>query len=540
MPLSKKLTIKLFALFFLFFAPLTSYAQKDPDVLNVSLIKPMSDFQPFVEPTSQSMYMAYALHDGLFVGDKNGNIVKSLATDWKTSHEGKHHHFTIRDDAKWSDGSRLVAEDFARGLRILLNPEINIYMQKNWSPLVGFDLYRNQPEDPSVLGIRVKSDTQFTLMLTKPNPFIQYMFSSPNLVPFPPAAENPTYWDNPEAQLFSGRYKINQPLDEFPIRLKRNPYYTGKQTLIYDSIHIYRHHKKQDFPVLIEKLREGSLDIALKMPGDSLILKDVHQDIFITQQTLSSDYAVLNTKKAPLNQTETRRLFQRVINMTKSLKRINTNNKDDNKLANYFIPKKLGGIPQKPYVQEVINESRRALIKRLKTLGYSKDNNLPIKILTSSSTSIGVKQSRYICDQIIDREGIIDCQIKISKSYKDYREERKKRNYHFIFAGWGLDTPHPVDLLNVFTTGHSSNHALWSDLAYDQMIEAIKSEQNPAKALELSNKAEAYFLKQSVVLPHYSNQPDVHGLAPDLERQLPVVGGEIIDFVATRRSNYKQ
>ena len=129
--------------------------------------------------------------------------------------------------------------------------------------------YSKHPEDPSVLGIRVIDDTRLELMFTQPVSIIKFMLASPNLVPFPAAAEKQDYWEMPSAQLFSGRYTVNQSLDQFPIVLKRNRYYNGKQPLTYSTVHIHRHHKKDDARELISKLREGSLDFILKLspPG---------------------------------------------------------------------------------------------------------------------------------------------------------------------------------------------------------------------------------------------------------------------------------
>lgn len=48
------------------------------------------------------------------VREKNGEILPGMADTWTVSADGKTITFHIRDDAKWSDGSKLTADDFVR------------------------------------------------------------------------------------------------------------------------------------------------------------------------------------------------------------------------------------------------------------------------------------------------------------------------------------------------------------------------------------------------------------------------------------------
>ncbi|WP_289628587.1 ABC transporter substrate-binding protein, partial [Escherichia coli] len=46
-----------------------------------------------------------------------------MATSWEVSNDGKTYTFHIREDAKWSDGHPVTAEDFVFGWQHLLDPE---------------------------------------------------------------------------------------------------------------------------------------------------------------------------------------------------------------------------------------------------------------------------------------------------------------------------------------------------------------------------------------------------------------------------------
>ena len=53
----------------------------------------------------------------------NGKIVPGAAESWTVSDDGTVYTFKIRDNAKWSDGSPVVAEDFVFSMRRVEDPK---------------------------------------------------------------------------------------------------------------------------------------------------------------------------------------------------------------------------------------------------------------------------------------------------------------------------------------------------------------------------------------------------------------------------------
>ncbi len=68
--------------------------------------------------------IANAVFEGLTTRDPATlGIAPGTAVRWKISDDGRRYVFTLREDARWSDGSRVVAEDFAYAWRRLLAPD---------------------------------------------------------------------------------------------------------------------------------------------------------------------------------------------------------------------------------------------------------------------------------------------------------------------------------------------------------------------------------------------------------------------------------
>ena len=69
-------------------------------------------------------YLAYSLSalDELLVYDENGEIEYRGATSYETNEDGTVWTFHLREDAKWSDGSPVTAEDYRNTIERSLDP----------------------------------------------------------------------------------------------------------------------------------------------------------------------------------------------------------------------------------------------------------------------------------------------------------------------------------------------------------------------------------------------------------------------------------
>ncbi|MBU2327389.1 MAG: peptide ABC transporter substrate-binding protein, partial [Alphaproteobacteria bacterium] len=63
------------------------------------------------------------LYEGLTIYDAKGEIVPGAAESWTISDDGTVYTFKIRENANWSDGSPVTAEDFVFSIQRVQNPE---------------------------------------------------------------------------------------------------------------------------------------------------------------------------------------------------------------------------------------------------------------------------------------------------------------------------------------------------------------------------------------------------------------------------------
>jgi oligopeptide transport system substrate-binding protein len=95
----------------------------EEQILNLAL----GDEIPTMDISKATDNIAFTMfaqtNEGLVRLDDKGKAQPGVAKEWKVSDDGLTYTFTLRDDAKWSDGSAVTAKDFEYSWKRALNPE---------------------------------------------------------------------------------------------------------------------------------------------------------------------------------------------------------------------------------------------------------------------------------------------------------------------------------------------------------------------------------------------------------------------------------
>ncbi|WP_058486599.1 peptide ABC transporter substrate-binding protein [Defluviitalea phaphyphila] len=70
-------------------------------------------------------------------------------------------------------------------------------------------------------------------------------------------------------------------------------------------------------------------------------------------------------------------------------------------------------------------------------------------------------------------------------------------------SGWGPDYPDAMTFLDLFQTGNPNNSGGYSNPDYDKLIEAAKTETDPAKRIQYMYDAEKILIEDAVIAPQY-------------------------------------
>ena len=101
-----------------------------------------------------SMTILRDCYEGLVSMAPDGSPIAGAAESWSVSEDGRRYTFRLRPAARWSNGDRLVAEDFVAAFRRLVNPATASQYALMLEPVVNAADIVAGRKSPESLGVR--------------------------------------------------------------------------------------------------------------------------------------------------------------------------------------------------------------------------------------------------------------------------------------------------------------------------------------------------------------------------------------------------
>jgi oligopeptide transport system substrate-binding protein len=222
----------------------------------------------------QDLRLARGLFEGLVrTNPDTGEPVPGVATRWSASPDGLEWRFELDPEARWSDGSPVVAEDFRRGFLRALLPETAAdysgllmaidgapeFFAWRAEPLAGFDSANLSAEDAwreaiarfdETVGLACPDDRTLLLRLSQPVPYLLNLLAFPvcspvhrptidrfsRLDPTTGRREEDPAWMKPGTLVSNGPYQLARRRYKRDIRLERNPHFRDRTRIASESI----------------------------------------------------------------------------------------------------------------------------------------------------------------------------------------------------------------------------------------------------------------------------------------------------------------
>ena len=181
------------------------------------------------------------LFEGLVIYDPRGNVIPAVAESWQTS-DNKTWKFSLRQDAKWSNGEPVTAQQFVASWQALVTSN---------SPLKHYLAYINLANAESVLkgklpadklGISAENDRTLRLTLDKATPYLPQMLAHISLLP--------QYLAPHKGIVTNGAYQVAGQENHF-IHLEKNPHYWAQDKVSFKHVDYQKIVTQQD-PIALD------------------------------------------------------------------------------------------------------------------------------------------------------------------------------------------------------------------------------------------------------------------------------------------------
>lgn len=440
------------------------------------------------------------LFEGLTNQDAKGNIIPGVATQWQTT-DNKTWIFTLRKDAKWSNGEPVTANDFVYSWRRLVDPKIGSTFA--WfAELAGIQnagaITKGQMT-PDKLGVTALDDHRLKVTLDKPVPYFVSLTANFSLYPVPEKVIEKAgkEWVQPGTLVGNGAYKLQERVVNEKLVLVRNDHYWDNAHSVLTKVTFVPINEESS---ATKRYRADDIDITESFPKNmySMLKKDLPGQVYTPDQ-LGTYYYAFNTTKGPTADVRVRKALSWSIDRKIIAEKVLGTGE---KPAWHFTADVTAGFKPKPgflqqHSQEELNQQAKAL---LAAAGYGPNHPLDLTLLYNSSEN-NQKVAIAVASMWKKNLGV---SVKLqNQEWKTYIDSRNTGNFDVIRASWVGDYNEPSTFLSLLTSTHSGNIAKFNSPEYDALIDKASRETNAEARNGDYNRAEQIIAAQSPIAPIY-------------------------------------
>ncbi|MEG3127409.1 ABC transporter substrate-binding protein [Pantoea cypripedii] len=442
-----------------------------------------------------------SLLDGLVNTDNNGKIVPGVAESWQND-QGRVWTFTLRENARWSNGEPVTAADFVYSWQRLADPKTASpyasYLQA--AHVANVDAIMAGKAKPAELGVKALDDRHFQVTLTEPVPYFLSMVANTAMKPvYPPAVEKwGEQWTQPDHYVSNGPYTLSQWVVNEKIVVKRNPlYWDNAHTVIEEGVYLPLSSENSD----INRYRSGGTDMTNSVvPPDMYhkLRQDLGDQVKVSP-LLCTFYYEINNKKAPFNDARVRTALKLTLDRDIIAQKV----MGQGQIPAYSLtPPFTDGVKLSPpaWFNQTQAERNASAKKLLAEAGFNDQHPLRFSLLYNTSEQ---NKKQAIAAASMWQKNLGAVVTLENQEWKTLLETRHQAQYDVVRATWCADYNEPSTFLNILLSGASINTAFYSSPAFDRLMAQTLTAPDDATRAALYQQAENQQDKDSAIIPVY-------------------------------------
>lgn len=440
------------------------------------------------------------LFEGLLNQDSQGRAIPGVALRWQTN-DNRTFLFTLRDDARWTNGDPVTAQDFVYSWRRLVDPA-------NSSPFAWFARLAGMVNAeqiiagslaPDQLGVTAVDARTLKVQLNKPVPYFANLVAHFSLFPVHQKTieQFGNDWTKPGNLVGNGAFTLKERVVNEKLVLEPNPYYWDHANTRLTKVTFVPINQESN---ATKRYLAGDIDITESFPKQMYqkLLKDVPGQVYTPEQ-LGTYYYAFNTQRPPMNDARVRRALSYAIDRKIIAEKVLGTGE---KPAYRFTPDVTAGFTPEPnllqrYSQEELDMQAKALMA---AAGYGPDRPLILSLLYNTAEN-HQKIAIAIASMWKQKLGV---NVKLTnQEWQTYINSRNSGDFDVIRASWVGDYNEASTFLSLLTSTHSGNIVRFQSADYDRVVNDASMKTDAAARNALYNQAENLLLDAAPIAPIY-------------------------------------
>ncbi|MBB5723158.1 oligopeptide transport system substrate-binding protein [Loktanella ponticola] len=440
------------------------------------------------------------LFEGLMNQDAEGNLVPGVATGYEVSEDGKTYTFTLRDNAKWSNGDPVVAGDFVYAWKRAAAPELaspyawffELMSIENAAAVVAGDM------EPSELGVSAPDDLTLVVSLSQPLPYFPQMVTHATTFPVHKATVDAfgTDWTTPENMVSNGAYVMSEFVPQEKLVRTRNEMYWDNENTIIETVTKL---VITDENIALTRYLAGELDQTDVPAGQFPRLSAERPDEAISVPSACSYYYTINmtdTTNPALLDVNVRQALAMAIDRDVIVEAVLAGGQ---KPAYTFTHWATAGFetPDTPMASMTQDERNAKAVELMTAAGFGADNPLDVSLIFNTSEahrSVAIAVSQ-MWKQTLGVETELG-----NQEWQTFLETRGNQDYEIARGAWCADYNEASTFLDLMQSDSGYNDAKYSSPRVDELMAEAKTSENPQAAY---TEVEQIIAEDMPIIPVY-------------------------------------
>ncbi len=456
------------------------------------------------------------------------------------SDDGRVYTFTLRDDARWSNGDPVTADDFAFAWRRAITYDFaSVYSELFWVIEGALDAWSWREQqlndfDPDTqtaqeawdafqqhltdtVAIEAADDRTLRITLAAPTAYFSELVTFGTLMPNHRKTVEPCitldestgravfdsrYFTDPDRLISNGPFALREWKLRRRMTLDANPHYWDNTNVT--LARIIQVVIEDNEPLLVTRYLDGDLDWLPEI-GQALAVRLREADLpgAYTVPRAGLEYYAFNVRDTvdgqpnPLVDVRVRRALAMAIDKRALVEKVTRLGEP---VQSSFVP--VGAVRgYDPPVEEDLGHDPDAARALLAEAGYPGGDGFPtLRLLFNTSTS-RERVAVRVANQWKETLGI---EVATENyEWRSYLDRRRKGQFHVARSGWFGDYQDPTTWLMLMAENNPNNATGYADPAFNQLMRDAANETDPPKRLDLLRQAEAKMLRDQPIVPLY-------------------------------------
>ena len=440
------------------------------------------------------------VNEGLLRYDRRGRLVPGVAESWEAS--DKKISFRLRQDARWSDGSRVTAQDFVFAWRQVNDPKVAAPFAAIMLPLKNAEKIQNAELPVSELGVSATDDFTLEVILERPCGYCVSLMAHATFFPVKESfyrSRQEHYAAEFDQLLYNGPFMLTAWTHGASMAIHKNPKYWNAAAIRLNEINVG--YITEDNRTRLNLFRDGS--IALARLGAETVRDALSQGLRL-RTFVSGGVAFIWFNHRPGHVTshwKVRKAIQLVFDSNLFVNKVIAI--PGYKPTTSLFPSWLNGVEDKFTVEYPPEIVKPDLMKAMQLLTEAKRElkleALPALTLLTITSPTGVKVAEFFQGLFNQSLGI---KVRVDQqTFKQYLDKSRTGQFDLVLSSWYPDFDDIVTYADLLTSWNPNNRGKYVNAEYDRWFRVLQESMNPNERMGAAAELQKIIIDDVPLLP---------------------------------------